>query len=393
MEKNRRYLETHPWITFSADFHKASHKTWMLLGEAQSKCEHLAGTPLIPAFYDYLNRKLMVKGIRGTAAIEGNTLTEEQVGKQLEGKLELPESQEYLAQEIENLDEAFEYVLGDVLDDELHELSVEKVCVYNKIILKDLKLEKGVVPGKIRDYSAGVMTYRGAPPEDCYFLLEELLRWIQGEDFLKEDMNPIIMGLIKAVLAHLYFEWIHPFGDGNGRTGRLIEYQILVCAGVPAPAAHLLSNHYNLTRSEYYRQLDMASKSGGDIFPFIEYALQGFVDGLRDQIKLVKFQQWEVSWQNYVHERIPGKGVAAERQRKLMIDLSENHNQEYISIHEATEITPRIIKAYSGQPKAIFYDLKKLEKVGLIERKGKTFKLLREVILAFLPQRSQQPPK
>src|SRR4030065_2907005 len=90
--------------------------------------------------------------------------------------------------------------------------------------------------------------------------------------------------IIKAVIAHLYFEWIHPFGDGNGRTGRLVEFQILVSSGVPPPAAPLLSNHYNLTRSAYYRELNLASRSGGDVIPFVCYAAEGFVDGLREQI-------------------------------------------------------------------------------------------------------------
>jgi Fic family protein len=70
------------------------------------------------------------------------------------------------------------------------------------------------------------------------------------------------------------------------------------------PAAHLLSNHYNETRSEYYRQLDMASRSGGDVIPFIRYAMQGFVDGLRDQINLVRDQQLHVAWINFVYDRL-----------------------------------------------------------------------------------------
>src|SRR5258708_25331431 len=94
----------------------------------------------------------------------------------------------------------------------------------------------------------------------------------------------IIYGIIRAVIAHLYLAWIHPFGDGNGRTARLIEYRILLACGVPSPAVHLLSNHYNLTRTEYYRQLDRASGSKGEYIPFVEYAVQGFVDGLRQQL-------------------------------------------------------------------------------------------------------------
>jgi Fic family protein len=89
-----------------------------------------------------------------------------------------------------------------------------------------------------------------------------------------------VYAILKAVVAHLYLAWIHPFGDGNGRTARLVEFQILLSSGVPSPAAHLLSNHYNQTRSEYYRQLDRASKSGGELAPFIEYGARGFVAGL-----------------------------------------------------------------------------------------------------------------
>jgi Fic family protein len=100
------------------------------------------------------------------------------------------------------------------------------------------------------------------------------------------------------VVAHLCLAWIHPFGDGNGRTARLVEFQILLGAGVPTPAAHLLSNHYNQTRTEYYRQLDRASKSGGEIVPFIEYAARGFVDGLREQLHKIRDQQWDVSWRS-----------------------------------------------------------------------------------------------
>jgi len=53
----------------------------------------------------------------------------------------------------------------------------------------------------------------------------------------------------------------------------LLEYYTLLTGGIPLPAAVLLTTHYNATRSEYYRQLDRASKSGGDLIPFIHYAV------------------------------------------------------------------------------------------------------------------------
>ena len=44
--------------------------------------------------------------------------------------------------------------------------------------------------------------------------------------------------LVRAMMAHLYLAWIHTFGDGNGRTARLLEFLILARSGkVPLPAA------------------------------------------------------------------------------------------------------------------------------------------------------------
>ena len=60
-------------------------------------------------------------------------------------------------------------------------------------------------------------------------------------------------------------------------------------------AAHLLSNHYNLTRDGVLSfNSTLSSKTNGDIIPFIKYALEGFVDGLNEQILTFKFHQLEV---------------------------------------------------------------------------------------------------
>ncbi len=91
--------------------------------------------------------------------------------------------------------------------------------------------------------------------------------------------------MVKAILSHLYLAWIHPSGDGNGRTAPLVEFVILAqCGMVPMPAGHLFSNHYSLTRDRYYRELTTASKSRGKFSGFLGYAVQGFVDGIREAI-------------------------------------------------------------------------------------------------------------
>ena len=71
----------------------------MQLGEARSKCEHLAGTPLQPDVARELYKVTLIKGAQATTAIEGNTLTVDQVAGIYEGSFEAPSSRRY--QEIE----------------------------------------------------------------------------------------------------------------------------------------------------------------------------------------------------------------------------------------------------------------------------------------------------
>ena len=69
--------------------------------------------------------------------------------------------------------------------------------------------------------------------------------------------NPIgeqSIAILRAITAHLYLIWIHPFGDGNGRLARLVEFTILLKSGIPSIAAHLLSNHYNATAEQNCQQ-------------------------------------------------------------------------------------------------------------------------------------------
>ncbi len=389
----RTYEKTHPWITFQFDLGRAHPQLWLLLGEAASKCEHVAGVPLRPATARMLHQLYLAKGVAATTGIEGNTLTERQVVQHLEGGLKLPASQQYLAQEVDNVVIACNEI-AERLGSGDTAITMERVCHYNQTILHKLGLPADTVPGQVRSHSVVVgNVYRGAPPEDCVHLLNRLCEWLSGSDFQAPAGMEIVYAVVKAVVAHLYLAWIHPFGDGNGRTARLVEFQILLTAGVPTPAAHLLSNHYNQTRDEYYRQLDAASKSGGNLLPFLEYAVQGFVEGLREQLQVIRDQQWDVAWRNYVHELFHDKaGVGEQRRRRLLLDLSSHDDP--IPVNELPDLTPRLASVYSTRSsKTLQRDLAQLEKMGLVERTPKGVRAKRETILAFLPWRKLVAPE
>jgi Fic family protein len=386
------YLKTHPWITFRADLREAPAELWMLLGECQSKCEHISGVPLKPAVAKHLNQVYLAKGSLATTAIEGNTLSEEEVLRHLEGKLQLPPSKQYLAQEIDNVVNVCNRLVKELRSGKKVELSVETIREYNRTILTNLQVEDPVIPGEIRKHEVGVSRYKPPPPGECGMLLERLCEWLNGDDFTPKPGMTLVYAIIKSVLAHLYLAWIHPFGDGNGRTARLMEYQILISSGVPTPAAHLLSNHYNETRSEYYRQLDRASKSGGDIIPFLLYAVQGFLDGLKSQLDRIRWQQWDIAWADYVYEAFRHRkgGKARDRRRELILNLS--FQAEPVPLNKIPEISPRIAAAYAGKTsKTASRDLNELVEMGLVEKRPDGFSAAMWKILAFLPFRSDEP--
>jgi len=383
----RTFEKTHPWLKFALDLRKTDYEFWMALGEAQSKCEHIANVPLKPETAEKLHGIYLAKGALATTAIEGNTLTEKEVMERIEGKLQLPPSKEYLGQEIDNIVKACNLIADELFKGNSSSLRVADIKKYNKLVLENLPLEEDIIPGEIRTYPVGVGRYKAAPSEDCEYLLERLCDWLNTEFNEPKEELKISFGILKSIIAHLYLAWIHPFGDGNGRTARMMEFQILIASGVPSAAAHLLSNHYNSTRTEYYKQLDQSRKSSNGEFSFIKYALRGFIDCLKIQLMEVKEQQLDVTWVNYIHDVFKGKNSPANtRRRHFILDLSEKDTP--VDSAKLREISPRVAAEYSTKTsKTMIRDIKKLLEMDLIEISNEGVKAKKEKILGFLPRR------
>ncbi|MXX45563.1 MAG: Fic family protein [Acidimicrobiia bacterium] len=383
----RSYSRSHPWIPFEAtDINSIHPRIWMLLGEARSKSEHLAGTPLQPEVAEKFYRVALVKGAQATTAIEGNTLTEEQVAGILSGTYRAPPSRAYQEREVKNVLEALTTIAQQVMEGGFPTITSQLICDYNRQVLEGTRYEPHVVPGRIRDYSVGVPAYRGAPPEDCQYLVDRLADWLESDTFQSEDAEiRFALAIACAVYAHLYIAWLHPFGDGNGRTARLLEFLILArCGMIPLPVAHLLSNHYNLTRDEYYRQLAAAGTTQRTD-QFLSYAIQGLVDGIRIQIEQVLQQHFRVTWLNFVHETMRQfpSSPARDRQRSLVLAMSSDVE---IPKGSLPELTPKLARLYARKgPRTLSRDLNRLQSVQLVARGPRGWRSNAGIIRAFLP--------
>lgn len=369
-----RYEQSHPWITFT--FQPPHSALSMRLGEAYSKSQHLAGTPLQPSLAHHLAAIYLARGVNATTAIEGNTLNEDEVAGILDKAVQLPKSQHYLQQEVENVRDVIQRIHDRVASGERFTLSPDWLKEQNFSILDGIECEDHVTPGEYTE--AGLLVggrYRGAPPPEVPYLVERLCDWInQLIAPLDPSIDPVyrfINSFHAAVLGHLYIAWIHPFGDGNGRTARALECAILANSGVvPWVASNLLSNHYNRTRTVYYRRLEAASKQG-DVAGFVLYAAEGFVDQLRQQIFEVQSMQRRVAWVNYIHEQFASEtqGEATKRRRELALSLPEGSYTPRSSIRE---LTPRLATLYAlREDKTVSHDLNALSRLGLVERRSR----------------------
>lgn len=394
------YERTHPWIKYSLDLNRAQPNVfWFKLGEIKSKCVHIAQAPLLPSVAKYIHRVYLAKGVIGTTAIEGNTLTMDDALQVIDGKdLALPQSKDYLRLEITNVIDASNDLLNSVvINQKSLDISVKQIKHFNAQILKDIELDKDVFPGEIRTHKVVVGNYRPPEAEDCEYLLNKLCDWLKNPDFSLGKGEEIATGVLRAIVAHLYIAWIHPFGDGNGRTARLLELAILLSAGVPSAAAHLLSNYYNETRELYYRALEKASRDKEKgVFYFIEYALVGLTEQLVSQLEDIQKQQMQIVWINFIHKSFSGKkSVVFDRQKLLILDLAELREYKPITKGDIRVVSKRIEQLYREKTdKTIARDLNALKERKLLTEieKGTYVMNMKEHLLTMIPPSIQDIP-
>lgn len=144
MTTKRPYKASHPHLTFALNLSRLDHKTWVALGTAAAKCDHIAHALLAPEVAQSVHRLYLAKGALATTAIEGNTLSEEEVTGLLAGSFKLPPSREYLGQEIENIVNACNALTEEVATNDTKPITAATIKQMNRAVLNEFDVEDHV---------------------------------------------------------------------------------------------------------------------------------------------------------------------------------------------------------------------------------------------------------
>ena len=257
-----------------------------------------------------------------TIGIEGGPLEEDEVGALMAGS-RLPAGKSYQETEVMNVVEATRTLLHEVAAGTASPVTPDLLQRLHRMIGEGVGERLDAGPGRFRSegQSGGYTAPRAG---EVPGLVDGVFEWLKREFPETGPGEDFGQAVIRALVTHVYVLWIRPFGDGNGRTARLLEAYILASAGNPAIASHLLTDFYSETRREYFRQLERSSRDRS-LTSFIAYAAEGLRDGLLGIHRAIAGAHFRIAWRNLVRDRLAEhdlrKKTVLERRRKVMLAL------------------------------------------------------------------------
>ncbi len=229
---------------------------------------------------EILINTLILQEAKDSSAIENIVTTHDEIFR---AGIDL-QVNDLAAREIQNYIAALKYGYARVR---------ETGIISNNIIIGiQEKLEKNdagfrKVPGTVLKNTKGETVYE--PPQD-YHEIMELMKNL--EQYINDNDNRGLDPLIKMAIIHYQFESIHPFYDGNGRTGRIVNLLYLVNEGLSGLPVLYLSRFIIRNKADYYFHLQNIRESDKDMTPsawenWVLYMLKAIIETSQNTIELI----------------------------------------------------------------------------------------------------------
>ncbi len=247
-------------MSYEPQFIVTSHLVQMLEEIAVFREKIMAATiqvPWVPA----LQKDARARNTHSSTAIEGNPLTLEEVRILEEGQ-KLPSAAERSKREVLNYFAALRHVERHSNQKSFRHEDIFKL---HHIIAADV-MDQGKAGG-YRTIQVRVGHHLPPAASQVSPLMRELLEWWNEKS---SSWSPVI----SSAIIHYRFEDIHPFADGNGRTGRMLALWELYRRGFDTHHLFSVDEVYWEKRQLYYQHLDLVRKEGNDLTSWLEYSAE-----------------------------------------------------------------------------------------------------------------------
>ena len=294
-----------------------------------------------------LRKANRIKTIHSSLAIEGNTLSEDEVRDIIDGKNVVAPIRQI--QEVKNAIKTYE--LYPTLDAFKEKDLLKAHSVMMQALVDDA--------GRYRRGGVGVFGEKGlvhlAPPADRVpLLMGDLFNWLKNS---KDHL------LIRSCVFHYEFEFIHPFIDGNGRTGRL--WQSLILGKLHPLFEHLpVENMVYANQQQYYDAIT-ASSNAGQSGPFIDFMLNEIYKTLKEHQGNPLPNKDQKIVPNKVPDKVPNK------LRRQYPELSDAVWNVYLKLKEDAYASAETVGSRLGiSDRMVRKHISVLRNAGIIERIG-----------------------
>lgn len=278
--------------------------------------ERIQGAVVDLAWIPALQKDTRTRNVHASTAIEGNPLTLEQVRALEEGR-ELSASGTRPKREVLNYFAGLRYVEKHVAKKNIRHADILQL---HQILAGEV-MDQGEA-GKYRMIAVRVGKYLPPPPDAVSGLMFELLEWWNTA---AKKLSPVL----SSAILHYRFESIHPFADGNGRTGRALALWELYRRGFDTHHIFSVDEYYWEDRPKYYAELDGVRQAGEDMSAWLEYCAAGLRQTLeRAWLRIQTFQTTSTE-----------KLVLRPRQEQLLHLLRDHGSMAPSEIWEALSVS------------------------------------------------------
>ena len=147
-------------------------------------------------------------------------------------------------------------------------------------------------------------------------------------DFINDESNEVLHPLIKALVLHFYFVYIHPFNDGNGRTARALTYMYLLKSGYHFFKFFSISSLLKEFRGNYYKAIKNVEDYDSDLTYFIEF----YLDMMEKSIKKVSSDFKNQYLLKVVKEKILNRGLELNSRQEKSLEKIIKVNKKNVDI-------------------------------------------------------------